>query len=160
MDKEGLNMNHLRSYYHNGDKIIDQEILNEINNELESTTFSFNLYNAKTIRTSLTDQFLRKGWLTGIKVDVSSDIRITAKKKTCGLCIQFGNVCRMYADLLKLQAMYIHGEITAGIIIVPSQNVAKKLCLSNMVYYERLTSEMKIFNEIITIPLAVFGIEE
>ena len=160
MEKEGMNMDHLSKFYHHGNKIIGHDIIDDILSTIDAASFSFDLYNATTIRKGLTDCLIRKGWITDIKVDPVSDIRITAKKKTCGLCIQLGNVCRMYADLMKLQAMYIHGEITSGILIVPTQNASKKLCKSNMVYYERLISEMEIFNEIITIPLAIIGFEE
>ena len=69
---------------------------------------------------------------------------------------QTGNMGRVYADILKLQALYTKGNIIAGIILVPQSRTAKALG-SNLVNYERLIRELPIFSQVITMPIVVVG---
>ena len=78
-------------------------------------------------------------------------------KRKVGLCVQLGNIARMYADLLKMQLMYEKQMIDIGIIVVPMKLESKSLG-SNHVQFERLVAELKIFDKIINLPLVVIGI--
>jgi hypothetical protein len=64
----------------------------------------------------------------------------------------------MYADLLKLQTLYTGGSIKTAILVVPTYLAAKALG-DNLANYERLTREMEIFERVITVPLAIIGME-
>ena len=69
---------------------------------------------------------------------------ITSAKDDIGLCLQTGNMSRMYADLMKLQTMYLNNTIKAAAIIVPSQETAKLLG-DNIAQAKRLERELAIF---------------
>lgn len=47
-----------------------------------------------------------------------SDITITSMRDEVGLCLQTGNMARMYADLIKLQTLYLDNAIKSAVIIV------------------------------------------
>lgn len=64
----------------------------------------------------------------------------------------------MYADLLKLQTLYVKGNITAGIILIPTDSTANELG-SNMANYERHVRELPLFSQVITMPIVVIGFD-
>ena len=97
-----------------------------------------------------------QGWSGEYRLDATSKITISSVQDNIGLCLQTGNVSRIYADLLKLQTLYLKGKIKAGIIIVPQKELAVKLA-SNMASFERLISELPIFAQVISLPLVVIG---
>lgn len=98
------------------------------------------------------------GWVLDIKLDPSSKISITGVSNGVGLCIQTGNISRIYADLLKLQALYINEKISAGIIIAPVSQSARILG-SNMANFDRISKELPIFAQVITTPIVVIGFD-
>ena len=83
---------------------------------------------------------------------------ITSMKDEVGLCLQTGNMARMYADLIKLQTLYLDNAIKAAAIIVPSNPIAKLLG-SNIAEAKRLERELKIFKKAYHVPTLVFGLE-
>jgi hypothetical protein len=94
-----------------------------------------------------------------VAIDSASKISVTSIKEQIGLCLQTGNMGRMYADLLKLQTIYLRQSIKAGIFIVAVKKAAKTLG-DNVVNFERLVRELQIFERSITVPILVIGIEE
>jgi len=72
--------------------------------------------------------------------------------------LQTGNVARVYADLLKLQALFLEGRITAAVLIVPSKELSKTFG-NNIASFDRLVSELAVFQAVITVPLFVIGLE-
>jgi hypothetical protein len=70
--------------------------------------------------------------------------------------MQSGNMSRMYADLLKLQTLYHRQTIKAAIVIVAARSAARQLSY-NLANFERLASELVIFENTITVPLLIFG---
>lgn len=83
---------------------------------------------------------------------------ITSSKDDVGLCLQTGNMSRLYADLMKLQAMNLDGMIKAAIIILPSQQTAKLLG-SNVAQAKRLERELAIFKKAYHVPTVIFALE-
>ena len=65
---------------------------------------------------------------------------------------------RFYADLLKLQYLFQKGIISKALYLLPSKHNAK-IIGSNVANYERMTKELQLFNNIITIPIFVIGID-
>lgn len=101
----------------------------------------------------------RDGWSGEVALaGRASKISITSMKQDTGLCIQTGNMSRMYADLLKLQHMYLSNTIKVGAMVVPSHATAKKLG-DNIANADRLTRELDIFHKVIRTPLVVFAFE-
>lgn len=101
---------------------------------------------------------IQNGWAGEYRLDSDSQITISSYLQGIGLCFQTGNVGRLYADLLKLQTLYVKGKIVAGIIMVPGLEMAKILGC-NLANYDRLVRELPLFNQVITMPIVVVGFE-
>jgi hypothetical protein len=99
------------------------------------------------------------GWSPEVRIDPNSRISITSIKNRIGLCLQTGNMGRMYADLLKFQTAYQKKIVTAGVLIIPTKDSAKILG-DNIANYDRLCKELIIFGEVIVIPLVLYGFYE
>lgn len=110
------------------------------------------------IRTAISQRLMQEGWTGEMPVAVGSDITITSTKDGTGLCLQTGNVSRVYADLLKLQKLFIDGAIAGALVIIPS-HTASKIIGSNVIQAARLQRELAIFQAVITVPIVVFSIE-
>lgn len=112
--------------------------------------------------TKLRDAFLvglrASGWSGEVAVSRDSDMTITSMKNQAGLCLQTGNMARMYADLMKLQALYLDNAISAAAIVVPSQPIAVLLG-SNVAQAKRLERELEIFKKAYYVPTIVFALE-
>ncbi len=88
----------------------------------------------------------------------ASKISITSMKQETGLCMQTGNMSRLYADLLKMQHMFLSNTIKVGAMVVPSHAAAKSLG-DNIANSDRLTRELDIFRKVIHMPVVVFAFE-
>lgn len=110
------------------------------------------------ISSFLIDYLTQNGWSNEVTVGRGSKISITSMKNHIGLCLQTGNMSRMYADLLKLQKMYLDTAIKAGIMIVPTAPAAKALG-SNITNFDRLTRELDLFSRVIYLPLMILAFE-
>ena len=84
---------------------------------------------------------------------------ITSLKDQVGLCLQTGNMSRMYADLMKLQTLYLDNSIKAAAIILPSKDVAKILG-DNIAAFDRLERELEIFKKAYHVPTLVISMEQ
>jgi hypothetical protein len=56
-----------------------------------------------------------------------------------------------------LQYLYKQGRINSAIYILPTKHLASNIG-SNLANFERLTTELKLFHEVITLPMLVIGI--
>lgn len=101
---------------------------------------------------------VKSGWSGKVKLARDSKITITSAKKSIGLCLQTGNMARMYADLLKMQQMYLNKAIKAGVMIVPTRAAAKSLG-DNIAHATRLQTELDIFRSVIHMPLVVLAVD-
>jgi len=140
------------------DKLLPANIRIEIEGVIRKCCYSTKAGNASKMRKELTLLLSEIGWPNKVRIDAVSKISITSSKKGIGLCLQTGNIGRIYADLLKLQTIYLQNKILAGIIILPTRKAAKEMG-QNLANYERLIGELQIFDSTITIPLLVIGIE-
>jgi hypothetical protein len=113
---------------------------------------------AKKFRTAFLGSLKTSGWSSEVPVAEGSDMTITSIKDGVGLCLQTGNMARMYADLMKLQTLYLDNAIKAAAIIVPSNPIAKLLG-SNIAEATRLERELNIFKKAYHVPTVVFGLE-
>lgn len=143
--------------HRNGDRVIPSERITEVIDSLALTETVVARYAISTFRDAFLSEIKERGWSDEIDLDIRSNISITSEKLGTGLCLQTGNVSRTYADMLKLQALFIQGNISAGIIIVPTKDCAQNYCLSNSATYERLRRELEIFNQVITLPIVLIG---
>ena len=116
-----------------------------------------NLYTAPLARDAILEELMVDGWSNQVTINPHASITITSMKDRIGLCLQFGNMARFYADLLKLQHLYCSNRIIGAFYIVPEKAYAKSLG-SNLANDDRLTKELSIFETTITVPIMVFGV--
>lgn len=64
----------------------------------------------------------------------------------------------MYADLMKLQTLYLDNSISAAALILPSQPLALVLG-DNIAHSLRLERELEIFRKVFHVPALIFGLE-
>jgi hypothetical protein len=141
-----------------GDQIIPASMISDAVNAVKACSVVVKRGASKGIKEAILRSLVAKGWPGEITLDVASKISITSKKGSIGLCFQTGNMSRMYADLLKLQVVYLRGSIDAAIFILP-ESECSKLLGQNIADCDRLRRELSIFDRAITVPLAVIGIE-
>lgn len=113
---------------------------------------------APRLRVAVITQLRIRGWSDEVRLSADSDMTITSSKEDVGLCLQTGNMSRIYADLVKLQAMYLDGNIKAAAIILPSQEAASLLG-SNVAQARRLERELAIFTKAYHVPTVVYSLE-
>lgn len=145
--------------HHLGAQAIPSNILEPLWESLDSIQFGIKKGCASNIRDTIKRQIQLQGWSGETRVDKSNNITITSMKDNVGLCLQTGNVGRFYADMLKLQTLYLNGKIESGITIIPTNNAAK-IMGGNLANYERYIRELDLYKKIITIPIHVIGFEE
>ena len=72
------------------------------------------------------------GWSGELLFHSESKLSITAMRESCGMCMQTGNMSRFYADLIKLEYLYINEVIDGGLYIAlhqkSSQNYGFQYC--------------------------------
>lgn len=142
--------------HRNGEHIVSQELISDIRDSFSKVDKRVGRYEISDIRQDILEDLKNKGWSDKLLLARGSNISITAKKDDIGLCMQTGNVSRVYADLMKLQTLFVNQQIQAGIVIVATRDCAKQYTC-NAATYERLLKELDIFCQVITMPLVVIG---
>lgn len=130
---------------------------------IDDLDVGFGYVETNKIQGGILDYLQRLGWSNSVKVANGTNITITSMHNQVGLAIQLGNVSRIYADMLKLQSLYLDEKISSGIIIVPHYdylpNLSKKGGMDNRINHARLFRELPVFSKVITIPLVVYGVK-
>jgi len=144
--------------HRHGDLVIPPAILKTIIDAIESADVKIARGSSPAIKKSILDNLLAHGWSDELVLSAQSRITITSVKDQVGLCFQTGNMGRMYADLLKLQALYLRETIKAAAMILPTGECARNLG-ENLANSDRLVGELDIFERVISIPLVILGLE-
>lgn len=145
--------------YRCGKEVIPAEIAQGVVDLIESLDYSLGKYDIKHFKTDLSDHLKMQGWSGKVHLSVKSSISITSILKNIGLCTQTGNMARMYADLLKLQAMYVDEKIKAAIFVIPTKECANAFG-ANIANYDRFLNELaNIFSRVITVPMVIIGFD-
>lgn len=111
------------------------------------------------LRNEVLDKLKDQGWTDKVQVAHGSKISIASQKNRVGLGIQTaGNMSRMYADLIKLQQMYLDGLIDVGVLILPTA-VAARILGDNLANSDRLEGELIIFRKVIHMPLVIVSFQ-
>jgi len=113
---------------------------------------------APRIRDAFMQGVLTAGWSGEVSIAQGTNITITSMKGATGLCLQTGNMSRMYADLMKLQTLYLDGAISSAMIVVPSKPVSN-LIGDNVVQATRLERELAVFRKAYNVPTLVYAME-
>lgn len=131
-------------------------IYSEIDQILSDKNLVFGRNRPKEIKFTIGEKFNAKGWADKTRVGTSR-LTINFLKSKVGICFQLGNVARTYADILKLAQLGKKNVIDIGIIIVPHKIESKKMG-ANYAQYDRLSAEIKHFQDIINLPILVIGL--
>ncbi len=141
-----------------GEKQMSIAIQKEIKDSINSITVKPAKGAGKKLRMAFLSNLKTAGWSSEVAVSKGSKITITSMKNDVGLCMQTGNMGRMYADLMKLQTMYLDNSIKVAAIVVPSAPFAKILG-SNIAQADRLEKELEIFKKAYHVPTIIFALE-
>jgi len=140
----------------------DKSVPKNHQNDIEAAITAIDIKPAEGSATKIRDHFLSSikasGWSGEIPVSKDSDMTITSSKDSVGLCLQTGNVARIYADIIKLQVLYFDNAINSAVIVVPSQEVAKVIG-KNIAQAKRLERELEIFKKAYHVPTLVYALE-
>jgi hypothetical protein len=141
-----------------GNKAVSAAIQKEVAMAITAVTVK----PARGIAPKLRDAFLgslkTSGWSSEVAVSPGSDMTITSVKDEVGLCLQTGNMARIYADLIKLQTMYLNNAIKSAVIVLPSAPIALAIG-SNIAQAKRLERELEIFKKAYHVPTLLFALE-
>jgi len=140
-----------------GEKLVNKEIKESLLKILIDTNFKIKEGCANELRKVILSKLKAVGWSDDFMLDVNSQISLTSSIANHVLCFQTGNMSRFYADLLKIQYVYKKDKTKAAIYIIPSKGAAK-IMGSNIAHFDRFTFELKLFEEIISVPTLVIGI--
>jgi hypothetical protein len=151
-------MKHYTFSHCDGERWVPAGHKQEIADSIDSVSTKPRLGAASTIRGQILERLKACGWSGEIKLDANSDMTVTSVKGDIGLCLQTGNMSRMYADMIKLQTMYLNNQIKAAAIVVPSQEVARFLG-SNIAQAKRLERELAIFKKAYHVPTIIYALE-
>ena len=113
----------------------------------------------KRINREFRGNLSNSGWAIDVRVHSDFRIQINGTKKRVGVTLQTGNITRAFYDLLKFEVMHKANRIDSAVLIVPSVGAAHALG-SNLANFRRITTELSLFQEIITVPCLVLGIDE
>ncbi len=145
--------------YRSGREIVPKELLEGVIRILEGMDHRLGKYEIRRFKDRLSDQLQMQGWPGPVNLSATSSITITSLYRRVGLCAQTGNMARMYADLLKLQALYLDENLKAAIYLVPTKACANAFG-GNVANYERFLNELRnIFSRVITVPMVVIGFD-
>lgn len=151
-------MNTVIYNHHNGINEVPSEYVDELRQIIEKYKKTLEHYKISDFKQYLIPSIHKNGWSDEYFLDRTSKITITSIKDKTGLCIQTGNMARMYADLLKLQALYTKGIIKSGILILANAACGRSFGV-NVASYERVIKELDIFDQVITMPLVIIGFD-
>lgn len=145
--------------HHFGDKVISNHIKEPLIGFMDNLSFKIAPRTSPELRTTILNELQNnQGWSSVVKIQYQQGLTITSVKQNTGLCIQTGNMSRFYADLLKLQALFLKDKIDSAIFIIPTKKAASILG-DNIAHSERLIRELRLFKHIITIPILILSIE-
>lgn len=142
--------------HRSGAEVATKECIDEISNVFDSIRWNRQTTTVRQFRGEIMSELKKLGWSDQVTLDPDVKITITSMRDHIGLCMQTGNWSRIYADLLKLQALYVKGTIKGGVVIIPTINCGLTFG-KNIASCERLERELQYFNQVITMPIAVIG---
>lgn len=146
--------------FRSGQRIIPDSIRDSVINSISRIEYPSGRLNIRSFNKDLLNTLHSCGWSDNLPLSVYSKISITSIFDKIGLCVQTGNVARVYADILKLQTLYTDEKINAGILVLPTKECADAFG-KNVANYERLLRELLyVFSKVITVPLLIVGFSD
>jgi|APSaa5957512535_1039671.scaffolds.fasta_scaffold236936_1 hypothetical protein len=145
--------------HRSGKQIIGDEVVHRVEGVLHGSTYVVHRNCAREFRKEILDELALDGWSGEVNINRTSRIAITSMRGRNGLCLQTGNMARFYADILKLQALFLDDIISSAFYLIPTL-ACTRIMGSNIANFERLNTELKnIFYKVITVPIVIIGFE-
>ena len=91
--------------YRSGQQIVPDDIKQSVVTSIEGIESSIGEHDVRNFNKEFMGKLQKSGWSGFFPLSVYSKISITSENNRIGLCVQTGNVARIYADLLKLQTL-------------------------------------------------------
>ena len=110
--------------YRSGLQIIPDSIRNSVIESINDIDCVGASGDTRAFNKNLMNKLYASGWSESVPLSVYSKISITSIFEKIGLCVQTGNIARIYADILKLQTLYTDEKISAGIVVLPVKDCA------------------------------------
>lgn len=110
------------------------------------------------IRDHVKAELATEGWPFDVRIDQSYDITVFGVKDDLAFHLQTGNISRAPYDLLKLQHLWCARRIEAAALALPTRLAANRIG-SNIACFERIMSELRLFDRTITVPIFLIGFE-
>ncbi|MBC1457897.1 BglII/BstYI family type II restriction endonuclease [Listeria newyorkensis] len=114
---------------------------------------------APTLKENVRNRLSTCGWTMDPQINIAYNPTINAMKFGVGLMLQTGNITRAFYDLLKFQAMKENSRIECSIMAVPTVQTSRELG-SNIANFERITNEIQLYRNIISVPVLIVGIDD
>lgn len=102
-------------------------------------------------------RFMADGWAKNYALP-NSNLTISYCAGEVGVCVQLGNISRLYADLLKLELLYKLGRIRLGVLVVPTDDYAVSLG-SNYTSLSRASRDIKTLEQALGLPLLLMSVD-
>ena len=142
---------------------IPTAIFREIEETIRNVSIPDGAIAPNMVTRPIRDSLTRNGWSEEVFLSRESRITITGQKGDFGLAVQFGNISRIYADLLKLQSLFLDATIRGAVVIVPARTLLASLSRNggtdNRCNLDRIKRELPIFSLVITIPIVFYGVD-
>jgi Restriction endonuclease BglII len=153
-------MHFVQAYsHHNGrDQWRDRELDEWLTDVFERPDLAVGPGSTAAIRDHVKNEFAAEGWAHDVKIDQQVDLTVFGVKDDLAFHLQTGNISRAAYDLLKLQHLYSARRITAAALALPTKVAANKIG-SNIAHFERIMSELSIFDRTITAPIFLIAFE-
>ncbi|MCY3554086.1 MAG: restriction endonuclease [Gemmatimonadetes bacterium] len=113
---------------------------------------------SSNIRQHVETIFINDGWALNVDVAQHHRLKVFAQKDDVAFQLQTGNMSRAPYDLLKLQYLFQKERIKVAAIGLPTLN-ASKLIGDNIANADRIVRELKLFNQVITVPILVLAFD-
>jgi hypothetical protein len=136
----------------------EDHICQRVAESIRQTELKFSELSTSEIRQLILDKLRHQGWSDPVRLSASSNITVTSMREDIALCLQTGNMSRFYADLLKLQYLFTSGKIKGAIYLICTKRRAAEIG-SNVANFERLVEELQLFQDVITAPIYIIGLD-
>lgn len=154
-------MNFIEGYSHrNGNVEWEKRELDEwLTDAFNAPAIKLEAHATAAIRGHIRSELTKEGWSE--ELYIARDLAgatIFSQKRDLAIQLQTGNISRVFYDLLKLQYLFSRNKIEAAALAVPTRSGASLLG-SNIANFERLCSELELYDRIITVPILVVAFE-
>lgn len=145
--------------HHNGhQQWRDREVDDWLTDVFERPDISIGKGSSPLIRDHVKAELANQGWAYDVRIDQHFDLTVFGIKDDLAFQLQTGNISRAAYDLLKIQHLFQCRRIDAAALALPMKDAANRMG-SNVANFERIMSELDLFDRTITVPLFLVGFE-